>query len=139
MNVDVTPRAFAAGLESKPAVRRLRQEMEARMALQAKLPAFATDKQHAIRRPVRAVTRHTAFHFRRRVFVNEGAAFLDVALNAGFRRRLNEARRIQSAVTAVTVRAFHQALGHPVMHRLSKLTSNRRMTRVTKIRLRSFQ
>ena len=128
MNIDVTPRALAAGLESEPAVRRLRQKMKARMTLQAQLPAFSAHEQHAVGRSVRIVACHAAFHLRCRVLVNIRSALLHMALDTGFRGGFHETRRIESAVSTVTIRAFHQTLWYSVVYRLSKLTSNSAVT-----------
>jgi hypothetical protein len=49
MNRDVTSRALAARLETQPAMRRLSQQMETGMALEAKLSAFSPNQEHSIR------------------------------------------------------------------------------------------
>lgn len=109
------------------------------MTLQTELPAFPPNEKYAIGRTVRVVTGDAAFHLCRRMLVYEGSPLLHVALDAGFRRRLDEAGRIQSAVNAMTVRALHQSFRNPVVHGQSELTANRRVTGVAKVRLFGLQ
>ena len=85
MNRHVTTRAFATGLESKPPMRRLSQKVKACVTLQAQLPPFTTHEKHAIRRPVRAVTRRAPFYFCRWMLMNKRAMFVDVTLRTCLR------------------------------------------------------
>jgi hypothetical protein len=62
-----------------------------------------------------------------------------MTLGARIRLGLHKARWIECAVRAVAIRALDESLGNTVMHGLSKLRTDRRMTGVAKIGLRGFQ
>ena len=83
MDRDVAPCALAAGLKSESAMRRLRQQVEAGMTLQTKLPALPANQKHAIRRAVRTVARGTALDLGGRVLVHIRPSLLHMALNTG--------------------------------------------------------
>ena len=135
----MTSRAFPAGLKTKTTMWSLTQQMKARMALKAQLTAFPPNQQHSIGGTVRAMARNASFHFRCRMLMHVGSTLVDMALHAGFGLGLNETGRIQRSVRAMAIRALHQAFGDPVMHRLRELAANRRMARITKVRLGGFQ
>ena len=88
---------------------------------------------------MRTVTGGAAFDFCRRVFVNERSTLLNVALSAGLRRCLDEARGIQRAVSVVAVCAPHQSFWNTMVNGLRELSSDGGMTGVAKIRLGSFE
>src|SRR5262245_693649 len=134
----MTACALAAGLESKPAMWCLGRKMKSSVTLQAQLSAFASNQEHPVGRSMRAVTGDASFDLCRRMLVNERTSLIKMALPAGFSGRLDQARWVKRAVSVVAVRAFHQALGHSMMHRLRKLCSHRSMAGVAKIRLRSL-
>src|ERR1700685_1453889 len=81
----------AASLEAEARVRHACLTVESVVALQTELAAFAPHQQHTIRAAVRIVAGSAAFHFRRRMLVDEGSALFHMALDAGLKVRLVEA------------------------------------------------
>ena len=125
MHADVASHAFTAGLESKLAVRDPGLIVEAGMAFQAELPAFATHQQHPVRGAVGVMTSDAAFHLQRRMLENKWSAFLDVAGRAGFQSCFVQAGAVQRAMRAVAVSALHQAFRNAMVDRQRKLRLNR--------------
>ena len=110
MNRNVATNAFAARLEAETAVGDLSLVMEAGMALQTQLTAFATDEQVLRRGPVRVVAGDAAAHRDRRMLVDKWAVLLDVALGAGFvdvGRAERKARHVHGTVRVVAIGTPH--------------------------------
>jgi len=70
---------------------------------------------------------------------NKRAAFLRMTIDASFPRRFAEHGLVVRAMRVVAIRAFHQSFWNAVVRRQSKLRLNRRMARVTQLRLRLAQ
>lgn len=117
MNRYVAANTFAAGLKAQPAVRNRGLGVETGMALQAKLPAFAANQEHAIGGAMRVVAGNAAFDFYRRMLVNKRPALFDVTVHAGFETRLGQAGEILRAVRVVAIGTFDQAFRYAMMVR----------------------
>jgi hypothetical protein len=139
VNGHVTANAFPAGLKSQPAVRNLRLTVKPGMTLQAKLTALTPNQKHAIGTSVRIVAGHAAFDFYRRMFEHKRPALLHMALDAGFRSGISEARCIPRAVRVMAVRTLHQAFWNTVMLRLRELCLDRLMAGEAERRLGQFE
>lgn len=128
--------AFPAGLKAQAAVFNRRLVVNSSVALQAELPAFATNKEHVIRASVRVMACDASLHLHGRMLVHVRSRLIHMTCNAGFELWAIEVGTVLRTVRIVAVRAFHQAFGNPVMRRQRELSPDGRMARVTQLRLR---
>lgn len=94
------------------------------MAFEAKLPHAASLEHLRIRRAVRRVARRAAFDLERRMFENERAGLIAMALDARCVRTYGEFRLFlfEASVRIMTVAAVHRSFEDLVMERLAELS-----------------
>lgn len=83
MNRNMATNAFAARLEAEAAVGDLGLVMEAGMAFETQLAAFATDEQVLRRGAVRVMAGDAATHGDGGMLIDKWAVLFDMALRAG--------------------------------------------------------
>jgi hypothetical protein len=139
VNGHVAANAFSARLKSQPAVRNLRLRVKSGVALQAQLAAFAPHQKHAIGTSMRVMAGNASFDFYGRVLEYKRPALLHVALDAGFRSRIVQARHVSRAMRIVAVRTLHQTFRNAVVLGQRKLRLNGLMACEAQSRFREFE
>ena len=134
VNGHVTSSAFTLRCEAQAAVRNIRRQ-RIDVTLQTEEAPFAPQQELPVHRAMRRVTTCASLHFYGGVFKHKRSSFFRMAVDAAFPRRLSQHRLIIRAVCVVAVRAFHESFGNTVMRRQCKLRLNRRVARVTQLRL----
>ena len=139
MDGNVAASAFPAGLKAQAAVFNRRLIVNSSVALQAELPAFATNKEHVIRASVRVMACDASLHLHGRMLVHVRSRLIHMTCNAGFELWAIEVGAILRSVRIVAVCALHQTFGHAMMYRQRELSLNCSMTGETKLRLGLLQ
>jgi len=107
------------------------------VAFETKLPHTAAFQHLRIRRAVRGVARRAAFHLERRMFENERALLIAMALDTGGVGTDGELRLflLKASVRIVTIAAGHRSFEHLVMERFAELGLCFGVARHAKLRL----
>src|SRR5262245_44208644 len=83
VNRNVTANTFAHRGKTQTAMRHI-GSLRIHVALKAQKTPFTTNQKHARNTPMGIVAGDTSFHFHCSVFENEGAALLDMTVDATF-------------------------------------------------------
>jgi len=109
------------------------------MALQAQQPLLTALEQEVVHASVGSVASRATLDSDNRMFIDERAALLHVALDAGLPTGFGQLEVVHGAVRSVAIRTLHKTLGDPVMFRQRELRLDGAMAAKAKLGLRRLQ